>query len=74
MFVFKNKTHFYIHDSGLNLKFGGGLVAAYPGWRKHHSRLQARYIGTETFNRLPQLTRNKQKIGLFKKDIQEHLE
>ena len=65
MFV-KNKTHFHIHDSGLYSRFGGGLVAAHPGWRKHHSRLQVRYIGTETFKDHLR-TRNKQKIGPFKK-------
>jgi len=73
MFVFKNKTHFYVHESGLNSRFDRVLVAAHPGCREYRSRLQATYMGTETFNRLPQLTRNKQKIGLFKKDIQEHL-
>jgi len=31
MFVFKNKELFYAHTSGSNSRFGGGLVAEYPG-------------------------------------------
>ena len=74
MFVFKNKALFHIHGSGLRSRFGGGLIAARPGWRKHHAILQAKYMGTVTFySSLPQLTRKKQKIGLFKKNIRRRL-
>jgi len=73
MFVFKNKGLFHITDSHSKSRFSGGLVAAYPGWRKHHSRLQARYMGTENFNKLSKQTRNEQKLGLCKRGIREKL-
>ena len=73
MSVFKNEGLFHIYDSESKSRFSGGLVAAYPGWREHHSRLQARYMGTENFNKLSKQTKNGQKIGLYKRGVREKL-
>ena len=66
IFVFKNKGIFQIHDSVSYSKTGGGVVAAYPRWKKHHSRIQARYRGFELFNRLPNYVRREKSQSKFK--------
>jgi hypothetical protein len=47
------------------------MVAAYPGWRKHHSRIQARYKGFEQFNKLPPFIREEKRISVFKNYIRK---
>lgn len=71
IFVFKNKDFFHIHDTVSYSRTGGGLVAAYPKWKKHHSRLQARYRGFEIFNKLPNYVRGEKSISKFKKQVKE---
>ena len=66
MFVFKNKEFFGIHHSVSYSRTGGGLVAAYPGWTKHHSRLQGRYRGFDSFNKLPNYTKKKRRYQNIK--------
>jgi len=70
-FVFKNKGLFQVHDSMTYSRTGGGTVAAYPKWMKHHSRIQARYRGFELFNKLPNFLRGENSISKYKKCIRD---
>jgi len=71
MFVFKNKNSFQIHNTVTYSRTGGGLVSAYPGWKKHHSRLQGRYQGYKLFNKLHRNLRNEKRLSTFKRMIKE---
>ena len=53
MFVFKNKELFKIHDTVAYIRTEGGPIAGNPKYRKHHSRIQARYQGFEVFHVFP---------------------
>ena len=69
MFIFKHKGDFQIHDTVSYTRTGGGVVAAYPGYTKHHSRIQLCYKGYEIFNKLPSHCRNENRIATYKKQL-----
>jgi hypothetical protein len=73
MFIFKNKQLFEVCDSVSYTRSGGSYTSRYPGWRKHHSRIQLRYKGFEIFNKLPAYTRNEIRLSGFKRSIRETL-
>jgi len=73
LFVAKNKDAFLVHNTVTYSRTGGGLVSAYPGWRKHHSRMQARYRGYEIFNKLNRDIRNETQLSKYKWKIRDSI-
>jgi len=69
LFVFSNKELFQICDTIAYTRTGGGPVAKFPKFVKHHSRIQARYQGTSLYNKLFNHARKAKKIADFKRLI-----
>jgi len=69
MFMHKNRDSFDLHTSISNTRMSSGLVAAVPNWRKYHSRTQAKFQGSNIFNKLPVVIRNEGRVGLLKRNL-----
>ena len=74
LFVFRNKNEFNIKESVSITRTGGGMVATYQDWVKHHSRLQLGYRGCEIFNTLPRECRSEGRLPAFKKKMTDFCE
>jgi len=46
-------------------------VAAYPPWKKEHSRMQGLYQGAKLYNLLPSHIREEERLSAFKRLIKE---
>jgi hypothetical protein len=69
MFVFKNKNDFQLYNSEIRTRRNGEVVATHTGWRKDHSRRQARFKGHELFNDLPGSIRSECRLSTYKRGL-----
>lgn len=70
MFLFKNKDLFHLHHSKQTMtRKTVAMVAAYPKWKKEHSRLQGNYQGAKLFNLLPPNIRDEGRLSAFKRFV-----
>lgn len=70
MFLFKNQDFFQLHyNKRTNTRSTISKVAAYPKWKKEHSRMQGRYQGAKIFNNLSPVIRDEVRLSVFKRQI-----
>jgi hypothetical protein len=68
MFLYKNKDFFQLHFNKRTVtRKTVSRVAAYPYWKKEHSRMQARYQGAKLFNLLAPEIRDEGRLSTYKR-------
>lgn len=70
MFLFKNQDLFRLHyNVASQTRQAAYKQAAYPQWRKEHSRMQAGYQGPILFNVLPPTLREEKRLSVYKRQV-----